>query len=154
MTKNYLPTYLKKIENEKAVPESTIEELVEISLDPEDSGKTVLVGIHLTEIEKKKVVECLKKNKDIFAWSHKDIPRVDPEEAEHCLNIDPSHPPVRQKQRRFAPERNKVISDEVDRLLEIDAIEPCQYPRWLSNVVCGEKEKWKMKGMYRFHKSK
>ena len=49
------------------MPESTIEELVEISLDPEDSSKTVLIGVHLTEIEKKKVVECLKKNKDIFA---------------------------------------------------------------------------------------
>ena len=81
----------------KDVSESMIEELVEISLDPEDSSKTVLVGVHLTEIEKKKVVECLKKNKDIFSWSHKDIPGVDPGEVEHCLNIDPSHPPVRQK---------------------------------------------------------
>jgi len=83
---------------------------------------------------------------DIFAWSHKDIPGVDPEEAEHCLNIDPSHPPVRQKQIRFALERNKVISDEVDRLLEIDAIEPCQYSRWLSNVVVVKKknEKWRV----------
>ena len=125
---------MKKIEDEKDVQENTIEELVEINLDPEDSNKTVLVGVHLTEDEKKNVVECLKKNKDIFAWSHKDIPGVDPEEAKHCLNIDPSHPPVRQKQRRFAPKRNKVISDEVDRLLEIDAIEPCQYPEWLSNV--------------------
>jgi len=56
------------------------------------------------------------------------------------LNIDPSHPLVRQKQRRFAPERNKVISDEVDMLLEIDAIEPCQYLEWLSNLVVVEKK--------------
>ena len=137
---------MKKVEDEKDVLESTIEELLEINLDPEDLSKTVLVGVHLTEKEKKKVVECLKRNKDVFAWSHKDIPGVDPEEAEHCLNIDPSYPPVRQKQRRFAPERNKVISDEVDRLLEIDAIEPCQYPRWLSNVVVVKKKngKWRV----------
>ena len=44
-SKDYLPAYLKKIEDEKDVPENTIEELVEISLDPEDSNKTVLVGI-------------------------------------------------------------------------------------------------------------
>ena len=88
---------MKKVEDEKDLPESTIEELLEINLDPEDLSKTVLVGVHLTEDEKKKVVECLKRNKDVFAWSHKDIPGVDPEEEEHCLNIDPSHPPVRQK---------------------------------------------------------
>ena len=63
------------------MPESKIEEVIEINLDPKDSSKTVLVGVHLTEVEKKKVVECLKKNNDIFAWSHKDIPGVDPEEA-------------------------------------------------------------------------
>ena len=57
---------------------------------------------------------------------HRDIPGVDPKETKCCLNIDPSYPPVRQKQIRFASERNKVISDEVDRLLEIDAIESCQ----------------------------
>ena len=51
--------------------ENTIEELIEISLDPEDSNKKVLVGAQLIEIERKKVAECLKWNKDIFAWSHK-----------------------------------------------------------------------------------
>ena len=105
--------------------ENTIEEPVEINLDPEDSNKKVLVGAQLIEIERKKVVECLKRNEDIFSWSHKDILGVDLEKAKHCLNIDPLHPPVRQKQRRFAPECNKVISDEVDRLQEIDAIESC-----------------------------
>ena len=72
------------------------------------------------------MTKCLKKNSDIFAWSHRDIPGADPEKAKHCLNIDIEHPPVRQKQRRFAPKKNKVISDEIDRLLEIDAIKPCQ----------------------------
>ena len=96
-SKEYLPAYLRKIEDEKDVPENTIEELVEINLDPGDSNKTVLVGVQLTEIEKKEMIECLKRNKDVFAWSHKDIPGVNPEEAEHCLNIDLSHPPVRQK---------------------------------------------------------
>ena len=95
----------------------------------------MLVGAQLTKAEREKVTECLRRNKDIFAWSHRDIPGVDPEEAKHYLNIDLSHPPVRQKQRRFAPERNKVMSDEIDKLLEIDAIEPCQYPKWLSKVV-------------------
>ena len=95
--KDYRPAYLKKMEDEKDAPKSTIEELVEINLDPEDPNKKVLVGAQLTKVERERMVECLKNNKDIFAWSHKDIPGVNPEEAEHCLNIDLSHPPVGQK---------------------------------------------------------
>ena len=102
-SKGYLPAYLKKLEDEKDVLESTIEEMIEINLDSEDfeRKKKVLVGAQLTKVERGKMTECLRRNKDIFAWSHRDIPGVDPKESQHCLNIDPSHPLVRQKQRRF-----------------------------------------------------
>ena len=53
-----------------------------------------------------------------------DIPSV----AKHRLNINPKYPLVQQKKRRFSLERNKIVSDEIDRLLEIDTIKPCQYP--------------------------
>ena len=106
----------------------------------------MLIGTLLTKKEKDDMMAFLRKNKDVFAWSHRDIPGVDPEMAMHSLNIDPKFPPVRQKKRRFAPERNKIVSDEVDRLLETDAIEPCHYPDWLSNVVVVKKKngKWRV----------
>ena len=65
----------------------------------------------------------LRGNIDVFAWSHKDMPGIAPEHVVHSLNIDPAFLPVHQKQSRFAPERDKGINDEVDRLLEIEAIE-------------------------------
>jgi len=104
----------------------------------------VLVGTLLSKREKDELIAFLCKNKDIFAWSHRDIPRVDPSMAEHKLNIDPRYPLVKQKKRRFALERNKIVSNEKDRLLEMDAIEPCEHPNWLSNVVVVEKKngKW------------
>ena len=39
-----------------------------------------------------------------------------------------------------------MISNKVDRLLEIDAIKPCQYPKWLSNLVVVKKKngKWRV----------
>ncbi|XP_059627477.1 uncharacterized protein LOC132270311 [Cornus florida] len=50
------------------------------------------------------------------------------------------------KQRRFAPKRNQIIADEVDRLLEAGFIIEVQYPSWLSNVVVMQKKnrKWKI----------
>ena len=99
-----MPTYLKKVEDEVDEPETTIEKLEEISLDKNDPDKKVLVATLLTKEEKDELIMFLHKNKDVFAWSHKDIPIVDPSMAEHRLNIDPRYPPVRQKKRRFDPE--------------------------------------------------
>ena len=93
------------------------------------------VDVLLSEAERAKMVAFLRGNMDVFAWSHKDMPGIAPEHTVHSLNIDPAFPPVRWKQRRFALERDKTINDEVDRLLEIGAIEECFYLVWLCNPV-------------------
>ena len=110
------------------MPETTTEELREVILDEAEPDKKILVGTLLSPGERKELISVLRRNKDVFAWTHQDMMGVDPEEASHHLNIDPKFPAVKQKQRRFAPEWNRIISEEVDRLLEVGAIEPCQYP--------------------------
>ena len=65
------------------------------------------MGALLSGKEREELVVCLKKNKDVFTWLHKDIPGVDLKEAKHYLNIDPTYPPVREKQSKFAPKRKK-----------------------------------------------
>ena len=75
--------YLKKVEDEVDEPETTIIELQEISLDESDPNKKVLVGTLLTKKEKDELMMFLQKNKDIFAWSYKDIPGVDLSMAEY-----------------------------------------------------------------------
>ena len=142
----YLPAYLKMVEDEVDEPETTIEELEEVSLDECNPEKKLLVSTLLTKEENDQLMVFLCKNKDIFAWSHRDIPGIDPSMAEHQLNIDKRYLPVWQKKRRFALERNKIISDEIDRLLETDAIEPYHYPNWLSNLVVVKKKngKWRV----------
>ena len=46
---------------------------------------------------------------------------------------------MKQKPRKFAPNQQKVISDEVDCLREAEFIAEVKYPRWLSNVVLVKK---------------
>ena len=99
-----MPAYLKKVEDEVDEPEVTIEELEEVSLDKGSPNKKVLVGTLLTKKEKDELMNFLRKNKDVFAWSHRDIPGVDPSMAEHKLNIDPRCPPIRHNKKRFAPQ--------------------------------------------------
>ena len=47
---------------------------------------------------------------------------IDPEIAVHRLQVDPDYPPVKQKRRKFAPERNKVVNEEVQKLLDIGSV--------------------------------
>ncbi|KAJ9544554.1 hypothetical protein OSB04_024261 [Centaurea solstitialis] len=83
---------------------------------------------------------------DCFAWSHEDMVGIDPNIISHKLNVDPSFKPIKQKRRKFAPERNKVINDEVDNLLKTGKIREVKYPDWLANVVVVQKKngKWRV----------
>ena len=38
---------------------------------------------------------------------------IDPKIVVHRLQIDLSYPPVKQKRRKFTPERNRVINEEI-----------------------------------------
>ena len=60
---------------------------------------------------------------------------ISPKVITHRLNIDPKVKPVRQKKIPFAPERQKVIDEEVNKLLAADFIRKATYPDWLVNVV-------------------
>ena len=53
-----------------------------------DPSKTTKVGKDLQPSLKDKLVKFLKKNLDVFAWSHEDMPRIDRNVIEHCLNVD------------------------------------------------------------------
>ena len=50
------------------VLESKIEELVEVILDSNDLENKVLVGALLMKHENEKLIECLKRNKDVFSY--------------------------------------------------------------------------------------
>ena len=64
---------------------------------------------------------------------------IDPTVITHKLNTSPSFKSVKQKRRSFAPERQKAINEEVDKLLQAGAIREVEYPEWLDNVVLVKK---------------
>ena len=69
----------------------------------------------------------LKMNQDVFAWSHEDMPGIDPSIIVHRLNVNPASSPIRQKKRVFAQERDKAIAKEVRKLLEASFIQEVYY---------------------------
>ncbi|GJW97161.1 reverse transcriptase domain-containing protein [Tanacetum coccineum] len=55
--------------------------------------------------------------------------------AEHRLNVQEGCPPVRQKKRGQAPERNKAIQEEMEKLVDVGIMKEVHYHSWLSNPV-------------------
>ena len=133
------------IEEKRIVAEPT-EVLENIPLDESDLEKYTRVGADLEENAKKDLVQFLKENVDVFAWSHEDMPSIDPGVITHRLNVSPSFKPIRQKKRVFAPERDNAIKDEVHKLMTVKFIQEVYYPDWLANVVMVRKAngKWRM----------
>ena len=60
----------------------------------------------------------LRMNQDVFAWSHEDMPEIDPSVIVHRLNVNSTSSPIQQKKRVFMQERDKAIAEEVRKLLE------------------------------------
>ncbi|XP_074560470.1 uncharacterized protein LOC141816623 [Curcuma longa] len=75
-----------------------------------------------------------------------DLTGVSPSVAVHRLNMLPGVRPVKQKRRHFGPEQNKIIREEVRKLMEAEHIWEVHFPTWLSNVVLVPKpgNKWRV----------
>ena len=53
---------------------------------------------------------------------------IDPSVMVHRLNVLPSFPPIQQKKRVFAQERDRAIAEEVGKLQEVGFIRELYYP--------------------------
>jgi hypothetical protein len=92
------------------------------------------------------LVDFLRANADIFAWSPSDMPGIPREVAEHSLDILPHARAVQQRLRRFDEERRRAIGVELRKLLEAGFIKEVFHPTWLANPVLVKKKnrKWRM----------
>lgn len=58
--------------------------------------------------------------------------------VEHHIDTG-DHPPIRQRCYRLSPEKQKALCTEVDDMLKLDVIEPCESP-WLNPVIVTPKK--------------
>ncbi|RDX86875.1 hypothetical protein CR513_31728, partial [Mucuna pruriens] len=124
------PRYL--YENERPYPGEELKEVTKI-------------GTTLGPDEEAWLVDSLRRNVDVFAWTTKDMPGIDPDFMCHCLLVVRGARPVAQKRRKQGEE--KV---ETRKLLAVGFIKEVQYPTWLANVVMVRKanDRWRMSTDY------
>jgi hypothetical protein len=81
------------------------------------------------------LVDFLRANIDIFAWSPSDMPGIPREVAEHSLDILPHSRAVQQRLPCFDEERRRAIGVDLRKLLEAEFIKEVFHPTWLANPV-------------------
>ncbi|GJY64267.1 hypothetical protein Tco_0465727 [Tanacetum coccineum] len=86
-----------------------IEERIKVAINPDYPEQTIMIGSTLTKEGRNKLCDLLQRNLDVFAWKPADMTGPLRHIAEHQLNIREGCPPVRQKKRSQAANRNHAI---------------------------------------------
>jgi len=130
----------------KEKEEDKVEALETVEPVEGEIAMMIRIGTTLSPEMRTRLVQFLKENLDVFAWSHKDMPGISTKVIQHRLNVDPEKKPIQQRRRVFTPEQNQAITDEVNKLLLAGFIREVYYPDWLANVVLVKKAnvKWRM----------
>jgi hypothetical protein len=92
------------------------------------------------------LVDFLRANAEVFAWSPLDMPGIPRDVAEHSLDIRAGARPVKQPLRRFDEEKRRAIGEEIHKLMAAGFIKEVFHPEWLANPVLVKKKggKWRM----------
>jgi hypothetical protein len=88
------------------------------------------------------LVDFLRANADVFAWSPSDIPGIPRDVAEHSLDIRAGARPVKQPLRRFDEEKRRAIGEEIHKLMAAKFIKEAKSvrlnpERWVLRVPQG-----------------
>ena len=100
---------------ERRVAVEPTEVLEDVPLDEGNPEKFTKIGTSIEQKTQQDLVQFLRKSIDVFAWSHEDMPRIDPSVITYRLNMNPSSKPVLQKKRVFVLERDNAIKEEVQK---------------------------------------
>ena len=71
-----------------------VEALETVELVDRETTKMTRIGMTLSPKMKSRLVQFLKENLNVFAWSHEDMPDISTKVIQYRLNVDPERKPV------------------------------------------------------------
>jgi hypothetical protein len=88
-------------------------EHTKIPLCEDVPDRTVTIAKGLEKAEEARLIQFLRNNPDVFAWSSSDLRGVSREIMEHELRVDPKAKPHKQRLRTMSEDRKKAAQSEV-----------------------------------------
>lgn len=90
------------------------------------TGKTpdqvTSIGANLSQEEEGTIIELLRNNIDLFAWTPADMPGIDPSFIYHKLSLRPAAKPIKQRKRKLGIERRQAVAEKTQKLLDASFI--------------------------------
>ncbi|GJU67095.1 hypothetical protein Tco_1253354 [Tanacetum coccineum] len=130
-----------EIEGKDQQPERPVEskprEKVVIHIDYRD--QIITIGGNLLAEYRFGLIEILRKHDDAFAWTPTDMTEIPCFIAEHELKTYPYIEPRVQRKQGIAPDRRKVVKEEVAEWLKAGIVRKVRYPAWVGNLVLVKK---------------
>ena len=81
--------------------QATVDELKEINLGTTEEPRPTFISALLTPEEEEGYLKLLVEYKDVFAWTYKEMPGLNPSISLHHLAVKKGMRPVKQAQKRF-----------------------------------------------------
>lgn len=106
-------------------------ELIEIR-----SEKTTLVASELEPEVKANLIACLWRNTKVFTKDVHDLIGITSNIVEHHLNINQGTQPVKQRKRYFGTKKDRIMTEEVKKLLEVDILRKFNFLNSRASGVC------------------
>ncbi|GFS42015.1 hypothetical protein Acr_00g0077690 [Actinidia rufa] len=111
------------LEDVERNPEAkAVEDLVRFELDEPSSDRFFLTGANLEERERTDLIQFLKANIKVFAWTPYEMPGIDLNFIRYGLNVLLDARPVKQRGRRFVTKHVDTVIEEVEKLKKTSAI--------------------------------
>ncbi|KAM1053307.1 hypothetical protein ACFX2C_000813 [Malus domestica] len=115
--------------------QATVDDLKELNLGTSEEPKPVFVSALLSAGEIEKYYQLLLEFKDVFAWTYKEMPGLDPIIAVHHLAVKPGTRPIKQTQRRYRSELIPQIEAEIDKLIKAGFIREDDFPLLIIEIM-------------------
>ena len=102
-------------------------------LQPE-KGKLVIISAGLTKLEEQRLLETLRKYKEVIAWSVEDLKGISPSVCIHKILLEKNARTSIEHQRRLNPVMKEVVRKEVLKWLNVGFIYAILDSPWVSPV--------------------
>ncbi|GJV51129.1 hypothetical protein Tco_1446870 [Tanacetum coccineum] len=111
-------------------PEGPLESkpLEKVVIHDDYPDQTITIGGNLSAEYRSKLIEILRKHADAFAWTPADMTEIPRFIAEHELKTYPHIESRVQRKQSIAPDRRKVVKEEVAEWLKAGIVRRVRYP--------------------------
>ena len=123
------------------IPTTIVHNSISIEID---TDKALNINPNLSPTQINQLLQILQIEKESFAWDYTVIKGISPDLCTHHIYIKEDNHPVCQLQRRMNPLLKDIVTEELQKLLDVNFIYPISDSQWVSPLVIVPKKngKW------------